>query len=81
MDAAAKALGMSSNDLKSALKSGQSLDGLASEKGLSADKLKSAISDALAQSNPNLSAERANQIALRMLQGPPSSSPSSRISA
>jgi len=72
MDAAAKALGMSTDDLKSQLKSGKSLEDIAKQNGVSTDKLKSAISDALSQANPRLSAGRANEIAQRLFQGPPS---------
>jgi tape measure domain-containing protein len=38
MDAAAKLLGMSASDLRSALQSGQSLADIASSKGISQDK-------------------------------------------
>ena|SRR5690242_15562855 len=69
MDAAAKALGMSSDDLKSELKSGKSLEDIAKQKGVSTDTLKSAISNALTQGNSKLSADRANEIAQRMVQG------------
>ena len=69
MDAAAKALGMSADDLKSALKSGKSIDDLAKQKGISTDSVKSAISQALTQGNSRLSTDRANAIAQRMVQG------------
>jgi hypothetical protein len=46
MDAAAKALGMSSDDLKSELKSGKSLKDIASAQGVDLSKVQSAIKDA-----------------------------------
>ncbi len=73
MDAAAKALGMSTDDLRTALQGGQSLASLAQSKGVSTDTLTSAIGSALTQANPQLSAARAQQIAQRMVFGPESS--------
>ncbi|HKT02831.1 MAG TPA: hypothetical protein VJT31_25145 [Rugosimonospora sp.] len=70
MDAAANALGMSTDDLRSALRGGQSLESLAQSKGISTDSLISTISNALTQANPQLSADRADQIAQRMVNGP-----------
>jgi hypothetical protein len=70
MDAAAQALGLSSTDLRSALKSGQSLSALAQSKGVSTDTLAAAISGAVAKANPSLSSARAQQIAQRMIEGP-----------
>ena len=70
MDAAAKALGMSTDDLRSAVKNGQSLSSLAQPKGVSADALTSAVSAAVATANPSLSSARVQQIAQRMIAGP-----------
>ena len=47
MDAAAKTLGMSSDDLRTALQKGQSLSDIATSKGVSQDALSSAIGSAL----------------------------------
>jgi hypothetical protein len=70
MDAAAQALGMSTSDLQSALKSGQTLATLAQSKGVSTDTLTTAITTALSKANPSLSSDRAAQIAQRMIEGP-----------
>lgn len=70
MDAAAKALGLSSTDLQTALKGGQSLTSLAQNKGVTTDALSQAISSAVSQANPSLSGGRAQQIAQRLIQGP-----------
>ena len=70
MDAAAKALGMSSADLQTALKSGQSLSDLAKSKGVSVDALTADISAALTKANPSLSSDRAQQMAQRLVAGP-----------
>ena len=70
MDAAAKALGMSSTDLQTALKSGQSLSDLAKSKGVSLDTLTADISAAFSTANPSLSSDRAQQIAQRLIAGP-----------
>ena len=63
MDAAAKLLGMSSSDLRSALQSGKSLTDIASSKGISQDALTSAMAAAIQQANPNVSSERAPEVA------------------
>ncbi|MCW2600430.1 MAG: hypothetical protein JWM02_2259 [Frankiales bacterium] len=70
MDAAAQALGMSSDELRTSLQGGKSLSSLAQAKGLSTDALTSAISDALKQANPSLSSDRAAQITQRLIAGP-----------
>ena len=72
MDAAAKALGMSTSDLQTALKSGQTPASLAQSKGVSTDTLTSAISAALTKADPSLSSDRAALIAQRMVNGPES---------
>ncbi|HEX7591747.1 MAG TPA: hypothetical protein VF375_07335 [Candidatus Limnocylindrales bacterium] len=63
MDAAAKLLGMSTTDLRTALQSGQSLLSLASSKGISQDDLTAAMSKALQQANPNMTADQATKMA------------------
>jgi len=63
MDAAAKLLGMSSSDLRSALQSGKSLTDIASSKGIRQDALTSAMAAAIQQANPNVSSERATEVA------------------
>jgi len=70
MGAAAQALGLSSTDLRSALKDGQSLSALAQAKGVSTDTLAAAISSAVTKANPSLSSARAQQIAQRLVEGP-----------
>jgi len=70
MDAAASALGMSSSDLQSALRGGQTLSSLAQSKGISTTDLTNTISSALTKTNPSLSADRAQQLAQRMISGP-----------
>ena len=72
MDAAAKALNMSTSDLQAALKSGQTLASLAQSKGVSIDTLTSTISATLTKANPALSSDRAQLIAQRMINGPQS---------
>jgi len=69
-DAAAKALGMTSSDLRASLKSGQTMASLASSKAVSTDTLTAAITTALQGANPSLSADRAATLAQRMVQGP-----------
>ena len=63
MDAAAKLLGMSSSDLRSALQSGQSLADIASSKGISQDSLTSAMAAAIQKANPSVSSEQATKVA------------------
>lgn len=63
MDAAAKLLGMSTTDLRTALQSGQSLTSLASSKGISQDDLTAAMSKAIQQANPNMTADQATKMA------------------
>jgi uncharacterized protein YidB (DUF937 family) len=63
MDAAAKLLGMSVSDLRSALQSGKSLADIASSKGISQDKLTAAMAAAIQQANPSISSEQATKVA------------------
>ena len=66
MDAAAKLLGMSSSDLRTALQSGQSLTSLASSKGITQDALTSAMATAIQQANPNITADQATKLATQI---------------
>jgi uncharacterized protein YidB (DUF937 family) len=70
MDAAASALGMSDDDLRSALQSGQTLTQLAQQQGVSTDTLTQAMSSALQKSDSSMSTDQASAIAQRMLAGP-----------
>jgi uncharacterized protein YidB (DUF937 family) len=63
MDAAASLLGMSASDLRTALRGGQSLSSIASSKGVSQDQLVAAMSTAIQQANPGMSADRATNVA------------------
>jgi lambda repressor-like predicted transcriptional regulator len=63
MDAAAKLLGMSSSDLRSALQSGKSLADVASSKGISQDTLTAAMAAAIQQVNPGVSSDQATKVA------------------
>ena len=66
MNGAAKALGMSSSDLISALQNGQSLSSIASSKGVSQDKLVAAMATSIQQANPGVSADQATKVATAM---------------
>lgn len=63
MDAAAKALGISTSDLGAALRSGQSLASIASSKGVSQDALVGAMAAAIQEANPGISADQASKVA------------------
>lgn len=67
MDAAARALGMNPQDLRTALQNGQSLADVAQSKGISQDQLVSAMSSAITGANPGVGADQANQIAQRIV--------------
>lgn len=67
---AALALGMSSNEFRAALQSGNSLSTLAVTRGVSAETMRTAIHDSLTRANPALSVERALAVAQRLLEGP-----------
>lgn len=69
MDAAAEALGMSTSDMRGALRGGQSLASLATAKGVSTDTLTSAISSALTTADSSLSSDKANSIAQAIVSG------------
>ena len=76
-DAAAKALGMSTDDLKSALRSGSTIGSLANDRGVSVDDVKKAMSDAITAANPNMNPDRVAQLVQRFVDGPSSASPGS----
>ena len=63
MDAAATTLGMSADDLRTALQSGQSLASIASSKGVSQDTLIASMATAIQQANPNAFADQATKVA------------------
>jgi uncharacterized protein YidB (DUF937 family) len=69
-DAAAQTLGMSTSDLRDALKGGQSMSSLAQSKGVSTDTLTSAISSALSGTDSSLSTSQATEMAQRIVAGP-----------
>ena len=66
MGAAAQLLGMSTSDLGSALRSGQSLASIASSQGVNQNALVSALAAAVKGSNSSLTADQATQIATQM---------------
>ena len=73
-DAAAKALGMTTDDLKSALRSGSTIGSLATDRGVSVDDVKKAMSDAITAANPNINADRVAQLVQRFVDGPSAAS-------
>ena len=76
MDAAAKALGMSASDLRTALQSGQSLASIATSKGVSQGTLTSAMAAAIQQANPGISADQASEVATAIAtRTPPAGTP------
>ena len=78
MDAAAKLLGMSASDLRSAMQSGQSLATIASSKGISQDALTSAMASAIEEANPTISADQATKVATSIAtRTPPAGDPDS----
>jgi len=78
MDTAAQALGMTRQELRTALSGGQTIASIATSKGISTASVKSSMAAALLKANPNMSPDRADQIAQRFLDGPKSSSGTSR---
>ncbi len=66
MGAAEQLLGMSAQDLRTALQSGQSITDIAAGKGVSKDQLISAMASAIGTASPNTSADAAQQIATRI---------------
>lgn len=82
MDGAAKALGMSSGDLRTALQSGQSLATIAQSKGTSLDTVIAAMAASIQQANPTVSADQATKVATAMAtHTPPAGAPPSADSA
>jgi uncharacterized protein YidB (DUF937 family) len=75
MDAAAKLLGMSANDLRTAMQSGQSLASIASSKGISQDALVGAMATAIQEANPEVSADQATKVATAIATRTPTGSP------
>lgn len=67
---AALALGMSSNEFRAALQSGNTLATLALARGVSAETMRAALHDALTRANPSLGLDRALAVAQRLLEGP-----------
>lgn len=72
MDAAAKLLGMSASDLRTAMQSGQSLASIASSKGISQDALTAAMATAIQAANPSVSADQATKVATAIATRTPS---------
>jgi hypothetical protein len=68
MSSVSQLLGVSTDQLQSDLKSGQSLQSVASASGVSATQLVSTISQSLQSSNAGLSSAQANNIAVVMAQ-------------
>ena len=76
MDGAAKALGMSSGDLRTALQSGQGLASIAQSKGMTIDTVIAAMAASIQQANPGVSADQANKVATAMAtRTPPGGAP------
>jgi len=70
LDAAASALGISTDDLSAKLQSGESLEAVAQEQGVSPDSVTQAIADDFKANNPNATDDQANAVAQRALEGP-----------
>lgn len=70
MDAAASALGLSSGELRQALRKGQSLTDIADSKGVSTSTLSSAVSDAIGKADTSLTSNQASEFAQRLVAGP-----------
>jgi uncharacterized protein YidB (DUF937 family) len=75
MQAAATTLGVSTDELASALKGGRSLGDLAQSKGIGRDDLVNAIATALQQSDTNLSSDDATRMATRLVTAAPGAQP------
>ena len=78
MDAAAQSLGMTRHELRTALSGGRTIASIATGKGISTATVKSSMAAALLKANPNMSPDRADQIAQRFLDGPKRSSDAPR---
>jgi lambda repressor-like predicted transcriptional regulator len=70
IDAAASTLGLSSGELRQALRKGQSLTDLADSKGVSTTTLSSAVSDAIGKADTSLTSSQAAEFAQRLVAGP-----------
>ncbi len=70
LDAAASALGLSTDDLSAKLQSGESLDTIAQEQGVSTDSVTRAIADDFKTNNPDATDAQASAVAQRALEGP-----------
>jgi lambda repressor-like predicted transcriptional regulator len=70
LDAAASALGLSSEDLSAKLQSGESLEAVAQEQGVSTDSVTQAIADDFKANNPDATDDQASAVAQRALEGP-----------
>jgi uncharacterized protein YidB (DUF937 family) len=75
MDGAAKALGMDSSDLRTALQGGQSLSSIAQSKGMTIDTVISAMAASIQQANPGVSADQATKVATAMATRTPGGAP------
>jgi uncharacterized protein YidB (DUF937 family) len=78
MDGAAKALGMDSSDLRTALQGGQSLSSIAQSKGMTIDTVISAMAASIQQANPGVSADQATKVATAMATRTPGGAPPSQ---
>jgi len=74
IEAAAKALGMSTDDINSAIGSGSTIGSLANDRGVSVDDVKKAMSDAITATNPNMNPDRVAKLVQRFVDGPNASS-------
>ncbi|MCU7729541.1 hypothetical protein ODJ79_37985 [Actinoplanes sp. KI2] len=70
MDSLAGTLGISTDELKSSLQSGQSLTDVAAAHGMDADTLKTTLTTALAKADSALTPDRADSIADHIIAGP-----------
>lgn len=70
LDAAASALGLSSDELSTRLQSGESLEDIAAAQGVSTDTVTQAIADDFKANNPDATDEQASAVAERALEGP-----------
>lgn len=70
LDAAAEALGLTTEELDAKLKSGQSLESIAEEQGVSTEELSAAIAADFKTKCPGATDEEAATVASRVMQGP-----------
>ncbi len=81
LGAVSQALGESTDQVSSALRSGQSLADLAKSKGVSVDDVIKALAGAFQSENPNLSADQATQMATEFATASSASGPSLSVTA